>query len=265
MPLVSKVKVEGSLKEAIEQAVKQIGGFDRFIKNGERVLLKPNFNTADPFPASTDPVFLKAVVELVYQAGAGQVIIGESTTMALKTRSVMEKLGIFNLEKEALPAPKIIAFDEEGRWVKKEIPKGKYLKCVGLPEILDKVDKLILLPCLKTHFLGQFTGSLKISIGFVKPIERLGFHANHLNEKIAELNTVINPDLIIMDGRKCFINRGPSEGEIAEPGLILASENRVAIDIEGIKIIQGYDGNSLSGLQPEDLGQIKTAKELGIK
>jgi len=241
-----------------------IGGFGQFIKNGDKVLLKPNFNTADTYPASTDPAFLKAVVELVYQAGAGEVIIGDSCTMSLKTRKVMEKLGIFRIEKEMTFAPKVIIF-EEGKWQKKKIPQAKYLKSASIPEILDKVDKLILLPCLKTHFLGQFTGSLKIAVGFMKPRERLRLHAGHLNEKIAELASIINPDLIIMDGRKCFINKGPSEGELAEPNLILASESRMAIDIEEIKIIQGYARNSLNGLAPEELLQIKRARGLGIK
>ena len=176
----------------------------------------------------------------------------------------MEKLGIFDFEKEASPAPRILVF-EEGNWVEKKVPRGKYLKSVSLPEILDKVDKLILLPCLKTHCLAQFTGSLKIAIGFMKPIERLHLHARHLNEKIAELSSVIKPDFIVMDGRKCFINKGPSYGQLAEPGLILASESRMAIDIEGIKIIQGFEGNSLGGIRPEDLGQIKRARELDIK
>lgn len=264
MASVSKILVGDELKEAIREAVEKIGGFDVFIKAGDRVLLKPNFNTADPYPASTDPEFLKAVVELVYQAGAREVIIGESSTMSLKTRSVMEKLGIFAFEKECSPAPKVVVF-EEGDWIKKEIPNGEYLKSVTVPRLLDEVDKLILLPCLKTHFLGQFTGSLKISVGFMKPIERLRLHASHLNEKVAELNLVIKPDLIIMDGRKCFITKGPSEGQVEEPGLVMASTSRVDIDIEGIKIIQGYEGNALAGIDPEDIAQIKRAKMVGIK
>jgi len=264
MPLVSKIKVENNLKEAIAKAVEQIGGFGQFIKSGDKVLLKPNFNTADPYPASTDPAFLKAVVELVYQAGAREVLIGDSSTMALKTRKVMEKLGIFNLAKELAPAPKILVFEEEA-WVKKPIPQGQYLKSASVPEILDKVDKLILLPCLKTHLLAQFTGSLKIAIGFIKPIERLRLHSGRLGEKVAELNTIIEPDLIIMDARKCFITKGPMDGQLAEPDLILASESRVAIDVEGIKIIQSFVGNSLAGIQPEDIIQIKRARELDIK
>lgn len=261
---VSKIQVKDNLKEAIQKAVWEIGGFGHFIKKGDKVLIKPNFNTADPFPASSDPQFLKAVVELVYAAGAGEVIIGDSSMFLLKTRNVMKKLRIFDFEKELNPAPKIVIFDE-GNWMKKEIPKGKYIKNVSLPEILDRVDKLIFLPCLKTHKSGQFTGSLKLSVGFIKPIERLRLHSNHLREKVAEINTVIKPDLVIMDGRKCFITKGPSNGQVKEPDLILASIGSVAIDIEGIKIIQSFEGNALSGMRPEDLSQIKHARELGIE
>ena len=263
MSTVSKIKVENNLKEAIKRSVEEIGGFEKFIKKGDKVLLKPNFNTADQFPASTDPAFLKAVVELIFEYGAGEVIIGDSSTMALKTRKVMEKLGIFDLVKTMLPAPKILVFDEE-KYIKKEIFQGKYLKSVNVPEVLDRVDKLILLPCLKTHFMAQFTGSLKLSVGFMKKIERLRMHSWHLSEKIAELNLVIKPDLVIMDGRKCFITKGPSEGQLAEPGLILASESRVAIDIEEIKIIQNYEGNSLAGIASAEILQIRRARELNI-
>ena len=265
MNKVVKIKIEDAagLKDAIKKAVEQIGGFGKFINKGETVLLKPNFNTADPYPASSDPRFLEAMVELVYEEGAGQVIIGDSCTMALDTKKVMEKLGIFELQ-NLRPAPKIIIFDE-GKWVKNKIPKGKYLKTASLPEILQKIDKLILLPCLKTHFIVKFTGSLKISVGFMKPRERIHLHMSYTQEKIAELNTLIKPDLIVMDARKCFIAGGPSEGRLAEPDLILASLSRIAIDEEGIKIIQSFEKNCLGNINPRELPQIKRAIELGIK
>ncbi len=141
---------------------------------------------------------------------------------------------------------------------------GKYLKFVFVPEILDRADKLILLPCLKTHSQAQFTGSLKLSIGFMKPSQRVRLHWRNLQEKIAELNKIINPNLIIMDARKCFINRGPSEGELREPNFILASDDRIAIDLEGIKIIQSFKGNSLENINPWKLPQIKMAIDLGL-
>ena len=263
MNKVSKVKVAENLKESIEEAVDSLGGFGKFINKGDVVLLKPNFNTSDPSPASTDLEFLKIVTELVYDCGAKIVIIGDSSTMSLNTRKVMEKIGVFELEKMERP-PRIYVFDER-KWIKKTIPEGKYLKNVSVSEYLDRVDKLILLPNLKTHFLAQFTGALKLSIGFVKPFQRVGFHFKNLQEKIAELNKIINPDLIIMDARKCFIKKGPAEGELREPGLVLASTDRVAIDIEGVKIIQGFKGNSLKGVDPYQIPQIKRAIEIGIK
>lgn len=262
MSKVSKIKVEKSLKESILKAVNLLGGFEQFINRGEVVFLKPNFNTADPSPASSDPEFLKAVTELVYDCGAKIVMLGDSSTMSLNTRKTMEKLKIFDLENMERP-PRIYVFEDRG-WVKKEIPNGKYLKTVFVSTLLDRADKLILLPCLKTHFKAQFTGSLKLSIGFMKPLQRVRLHLRHLQEKIAELNKIINPDLIIMDARKCFINRGPARGEVQEPNLILASTNRVAIDVEGIKIIQGFKGNSLRNIDPWELPQIKKSIEFGL-
>jgi len=262
MNKVAKVKSEKNLKEAISKAVDLIGGFKKFIKKGDVVFLKPNFNTADPYPASTDLEFLKAIGELVYSFGTKLVMIGESSTVTMNTRKIMTKLRIFDLLEMKQP-PRIFVF-EEGEWVKKEIPGGKYLKSVSIPEILSRADKLILLPCLKTHIQAQFTGALKLSVGFMKPSQRVRLHLKNIQEKIAELNKIINPDLIIMDARKCFISGGPSKGEIREPNLILASEDRISIDIEGIKIIQGFKGNSLAKIRAEELPQIKRAVELGL-
>lgn len=260
---VAKVQFQGNLKDTVSQAVAQIGGMGNFISEGDTVLLKPNFNTADPYPASTDMKFLEAVIDLCYDAGAKVVMVADSSTMSLNTRKAMERIGVFDLEKRERPARVYVL--EEREWVKKKIPNARTLKSVSIPKLLDRPDKLIYLPCLKTHFQAQYTGALKLSVGLMKPLQRVGLHLVRIQEQIAELNTMIHPDLVIMDARKCFINQGPSHGELVEPNLILASAGRVAIDIEGIKIIQSFPGNSLAGIVPEELPQIKRAMELGIE
>ncbi|MCL5093833.1 MAG: DUF362 domain-containing protein [Patescibacteria group bacterium] len=262
MVKVVKVKANYELKGSIMKVVEPLGGFKAFVKKGETVLLKPNFNTADPFPASTDLGFLKTIVGLCYDQGAKLVMVGDSSTMSLNTRKVMEEKNIFSLEKLDRPA-RVYVFDERD-WVTKKISDGKYLKKACITEYLDKADKLILLPCLKTHFKAEFTASLKLSIGFLKPRERIGLHIRKIEEKIAELNTLIYPDLIIMDARKCFITGGPEHGELREPKTILASTDRVAIDIEGIKIIQSFEGNNIKGKDPWKFPQIKRAVDLEI-
>lgn len=262
MTEVVKTKEEGDLKKTILSLLNELGGFDSFVKKGDVVLLKPNFNTSDPFPASTDMGFLSAVAELAYESGAKLVMIGDSSTMTMNTRKIMEKLGVYSLL-ETEPPSRIYAF-EEGEWVKKEIPGGKFLKEVSLPDIIERPDKIIFLPCLKTHKYARFTGSLKLSVGFMKPSERVWLHLKGLQEKTAELNKMIKPDLVIMDARKCFITGGPSKGKLEEPGVIMASKSRVSIDIEGIKLIQSYKGNSLKDINPLELPQIKRAIEMGI-
>jgi Uncharacterized conserved protein len=161
------------------------------------------------------------------------------------------------------PWLKVVDFSK-GKYVKKTVLGGKYLKSVRVPELLDQVDKVFVLPCLKTHSMAQYTGALKIAVGIMKRSERWAMHASHLQEKIAEINVAYKPDLIVMDARKCFITNGPMTGEVREPGLVLASTDRVALDLEGVRIIQSYEGNDLAGLKPEELPQIKRALELGI-
>jgi uncharacterized protein (DUF362 family) len=97
----------------------------------------------------------------------------------------------------------------------------------------------------------------------MKPSERMLLHARHLEEKIADLNLVVHPNLVIMDGRKCFINGGPASGELRNPNVILASGDRIAIDVEAIKVIESFEGASLKG-DPWGFTQIRRAVELGI-
>ena len=257
--LVSKVGNVKNLKDDILKAVDLIGGFKKVVSKGDEIWLKPNFNTADPPPASSDPEFVKAVIELLFEHGAGKVILGESSMVSLSARKVLAETGMIAKAEEA--GAELIFFDE-GRWVKVSTGR-KYLKEVSLPENALKAEKLVYVCCMKTHRWAKFTLSLKLAVGFMKPSERMMLHARHLEEKIADLNLVVNPNLIIMDGRKCFITGGPANGELREPNVILASGDRIAIDVEALKIIQSYEGASLNQ-NPWSYAQIRRAVELGI-
>ncbi len=260
MNSVSKITAEHNLEKSIENVLEPLGGISQFISKGDRVLLKPNFNTADPPPASTDIHFLRAITQQVLTCNPTSITIGESSTIITNTKKVFEDKGTDELKK-IHQTVNVVNFETE-KWITKKIPKGKHLKKVAVPEILDHIDTLILLPCLKTHSMAHFTGSLKLSVGFMKPKQRIAMHTGSLQEKIAELNAIIHPDLVIMDGRKCFISGGPEKGELREPNLLLASTDRVALDIEGVKIIKQYEGNSLEGIEAEELTQIQLAKEI---
>jgi len=257
--LVSKVAASRNVKEGILRAVDLIGGFEKIVEKGDEILLKPNYNSADPPPASTEPEFLKAIVQLLYEHGAGKVVVGESSMQSLSTRKIMEKTGTLAMLKDS--EAEIVFFDE-GEWMKVDVG-GKYLKTVSLPERALKFDKLVYACAMKTHFRADFSLSLKLAFGFAKGSERLAFHLSHLKEKLVDLNLVVHPNLIIMDGRKCLITGGPFSGEVREPNVILASGDRIAMDVESIKIIESFEGSKLKD-DPWSYTQIHRAVELGL-
>lgn len=259
--LVSKINAGKNLKDSFRKAIGLIGGITKYVSKGDTVLIKPNYNSDDPFPASSDPDALKALAELVYDAGAKKVIIGESSGLLWKpTRRTLEKMGVTWAAKES--KSQLVNFDEE-EWEEKEI-NGKYLKKIKVPKILSKVDKIIYFPCLKTHRNGRFTMSLKLSVGMIATLERVPMHMFNLEKKIAEINLAFKPVLIVIDARKCFVTGGPASGKVEEPGLILASNDRVAIDVEGIKILQSYKAKNRLNGNPWELPTIKRAVELEL-
>jgi len=269
-PLVSKVAYEGNLKKSIKLSVSLIGGIKKLVKKGDIILLKPIYNTADPYPGSSDPEFIKAVIDILYEAGAGKVILGERTAF-LHSRKVLEQAGIVKVAEEAGAEVRVFGkdgwqalFDRKG-WQRIKVSGGQYLRKVSIAKEALEIDKIVYAPLIKTHHAADFTGAIKLSMGLVKPFfDQITFHAKHLHEKLAELGLLVKPDLIIMDARKVFITGGPARGELREPNLILASGNQVAIDVEGVKILQSYAGNGLADKNVWDLMQIKHAVELGL-
>jgi len=262
MYLVTKTKSSDSLKTDIQKLVQPIiGNLSDFIKPTDRILLKPNFNTADPFPGSTAMDFLQAVIEIFSEAKPKELIVGESCTYFLNTEKVCHDIGAPTVMQKF----KVTWHNfETGEWVKVEVPGGKYFKSIKIPKIVQEVDKIILLPCLKTHFLAAYTGALKINIGMLKPSQRSLLHLNHLQERIAEVASIIKPSLIIMDGRKCFTESGPDKGKLEKPNILMAGNDMVALDVEGLKILQSYNADNKLGTDPWALTQIKRAIELSL-
>lgn len=257
MPQVSRVRVTGDLRCDVARAVEAVGGWEG-LNAGGTVLVKPNYNSAHPPPGSTATDFLRAVLLLLREHGAETLMLGESTSH-LRHRKVLKRAGVFDVTQE-LDVP-VVIFDEDG-WEKVTVG-GEYLKRVKLARALRRVDRVVYLCCPKAHHAAQFTGSLKLGMGFVNNWQRTLWHLRHLQEKIADLNLVLRPDLIVADMRRTFIAGGPATGELRGPGLLLASRNRVGIDVEAIRVIQSFPGHSL----PDDaraITQIARAIELGL-
>jgi len=260
--LVSRVITDDDIKASVDRVVALLGGLGRAIDRGDRVLVKPNFNSPDPYPGSTELVFLRSVVELLLEAGA-TVTIGESSGGLWRpTRKVLSKLGVFEMARHL--NVELIAFEDRADdWVRVKVG-GDYLSTVTMPRSAYETDKIVYLPLMKTHNVTRFSGALKLAVGFMHPGQRRALHARNLEQKVAEISLCWQPNLVIMDGRKAFVSGGPDKGQLVEPGLLLASGDLVAIDVEAMKVLLTYKAKNKLVHDPWQSLQIATALKHGI-
>jgi uncharacterized protein (DUF362 family) len=241
--------------------------------SGKRVALKANFNSADPFPASTHPDTLRAIAEILKKAGAERVTLAERSGMGV-TRRVLEEMGVFELGEKV--GFEVVVSDElaKGEWVKFGREGTHWLKGFCIAKCFVDSDVIVQTCCLKTHrFGGHFTLSLKNSVGLVAkrvPGEVYDYmwelHTSPFQRQmIAEINRHYAVDVVVVDGIRAFINGGPERGEVVEPNLMLASKDRVAIDAVGVAILRFYGATGNVGKGGIfELEQIRRAAELGI-
>ena len=237
---------------------------------GKNVLIKPNFNTADPTPGSTHNDTLLALVEELWEMGAKSIGLGERSYP--RTLTVMEQKGILSImdEKDV----KVIDFDDlaDKDWVRFK-PKGTHWADgfrIARP-ILD-AECLVSTCCLKTHqYGGIFTMSLKLHVGVV-PTFRNGYsymdelHSSPYQRKmIAEINEPFKPDLVVLDGIDAFVDGGPATGKHAKGNVFLASKDRVAVDAVGVAILKSLGSNtSIMKRKIFEQEQIARAIELNL-
>jgi uncharacterized protein (DUF362 family) len=237
---------------------------------GKNVLIKPNFNTADPAPGSTHNETLAALVEEAWKMGAKSVSVGDRSFPP--TLEVMEKKGILPLL-EKLEA-QVANFDDlpEKDWVEFKPKDSHWPDGFRIARPVLESEYLISTGCLKTHqFGGIFTLSLKLHVGVV-PTSRQGFeymrqlHSSpHQRKMIAEINEPFKPNLVIMDGIEAFVDGGPATGKGARGNVFWASSDRVAVDAVGVALLKHLGSNErIMNRKIFEQTQITRAVELGL-
>ena len=239
----------------------------------DKVALKANYNSADPFPASTHIDTLGSIIKKLKDANVGGITLAERSGMG-NTRKVLETMGVLKLSNDL--GFNVIVLDDESKenWVKIDRNETHWLKGFYIHKLFLDTKRVIQTCCLKTHrFGGHFTLSLKNSVGLVAKRFHGGIYnymaelhmSPYQRQMIAEINKHYNVDFVIMDAIKAFLNKGPETGKIAEPNLLLASNDRVAIDAVGVAILRNYGVETSIAKGPIfELDQIKRAAELDI-
>jgi uncharacterized protein (DUF362 family) len=262
MTKVAVVKTQ-SRDAGIREAV---GLLDIAPMKGKRIFLKPNFNTADPFPAGTHNDTLAALIREIKSRGAAEITLGERSGPP-PTRKVMEEKGIFDLSKEL--GFGVLNFEEldEAAWKHFNPPGNHWPDGFFVPRPLAEAEYVVSTCCLKTHqYGGVFTMSLKLAVGTTpKKLMRALHSSPDQRLMIAEINTAFSPKLIVMDGVEAFVDGGPSSGKKASAGVIVAGTDRVAVDAVGVAVLKELGSNeAIMGRKIFEQEQITRAAELGL-
>jgi uncharacterized protein (DUF362 family) len=240
---------------------------------GDRLLLKPNYNSADPAPAATHPDTLRALVGELQELGARAITIGERSGMG-DTRAVLEQAGVFALADELGCATRVFDELEAHEWVVRQPRDAHWEAGFAVPRLLLDSDSVVQTCNLKTHrYGGHFTLALKNSVGLVARTTTPGgrnymseLHSSpYQRQMIAEINAVYAPALIVLDGVEAFLDGGPDTGRRASPGVVLAGTDPVAMDAVGVAILRHF-GTTPAVSQGRIFAQAQIARavELGL-
>jgi uncharacterized protein (DUF362 family) len=239
-------------EKMVRAAVDRIGGIRRFIKPGERVLIKPNvaWDRQPEQAANTNPLVVQAVVKLCLEAKAASVWVTD-----VPVNDAPRTFARSGIEDAVKRAGGMIKFTSESDFVSTDI-RGEALGVWPVSMFYHHVDKVINMPIVKHHSLSKCTMSMKNLYGV------LGGRRNRLhqaiNTSIADLATAIRPTFTLLDATRVLKRNGPTGGDLAD----VAVENTVIAGVD-IVAVESY-GVRFLDLTPADVPYITIAEQRGV-
>ena len=266
------VVINGDPAAATRKALEAMGGISRFVKKGQRVVLKPNmsFNNPPDRASTTHPLVVATVAEACLEAGAQRVAVLDYPLR--KGELCLERSGIRDACK-SIKGVHVAALEERKFFREIKVPQGKVFDRVEVMNEALECDVLINLPQAKSHSATGVSLGIKGLMGLIW--DRWSFHSKYdIDQALADLATVIKPQLTILDATRALVSGGPGgPGEVVKPNLIIAGIDPVAVDSYAVSIAPWYGQNfkgrqvkhllmaNQRGLGKVDLDQMKILKE----
>ncbi len=240
-------------EELIERGLQAMGGIGRFVKQGQAVVIKPNFSvprTPDQ-AATTNPFMVAALVKRCLGAGAKSVKVIDNPFT--NPQICLENSGIRRAV-EAVGGKVLATTKLSNEYYTAVNAGGSILQSIQYSKDVLEADTFISFPILKHHNGAGLTMGLKNMMGLVW--DRGFFHRTDLHRTIAELNAFKKPQLVIMDAIRGITTHGPmGPGTIREYNQVIFGTDPVAVDSYGAELF---------GLKAADIGHIAIAAELGV-
>jgi uncharacterized protein (DUF362 family) len=242
-------------REITRRAIAAIGGIERFVNKGNDVIIKPNVCTAYysfEYAATTNPEVVAAIVQLCLEAGAKRVRVMDFP-FGGSAQASYDKSGIGAAVKTAGGAMEAMS---NMKYRDVQIPQGKRLKQWKVYGDIQDADVVINVPIAKDHSGATLTLGMKNLMGVV--LDRNGMHSRGLHQSIADINTVVRPQLTVVDAIRILTNNGPTGGnlnDVKKLDTVIASADIVAADAFA---------TTLFNMKPADIDYIRFGNEMGL-
>ena len=246
----------GEPEALVRQALAAMGGLERFVPRGAKVIVKPNICVAHSYQyaATTNPWVVGTLVKMCFEAGAGSVRVmdypfGCTEQEGYATSGIREQVEATGGEM-AYMTPLF-------KYVKTPIPDGVELKEIEVYEDILKADVLINVPIAKDHSSTRLTLGMKNLMGVI--LNRNTMHVN-LGQRIADLTSLIRPRLTVVDAVRILVANGPSGGgdlnNVKKIDTVIVSPDIVAAD--------SYATTLFENIQPTDIQYIAKGAAMGL-
>ena len=242
----------------VDRALKPLGGMAAFVRNGDRVVVKPNigWDRTVEQGANTNPDVVKAIVQQCLEAGAKRVLVFDRSVN--DPRRCYANSGIQAAVESIGDSRAQCVFQDQNKFVPVQIEKAKSLKefLFYKDALATDCDCYINLPIAKHHKLSKLTIGMKNAMGVIGG-NRGEIHKG-IHQRIADLNLVIRPKLTIVDATRILLRNGPTGGSLDDVKILdtlIASADPVAADAYA---------TTLFDMKPEELGSTVAAAKLGL-
>jgi uncharacterized protein (DUF362 family) len=220
-------------------AVNTLGGMSRFVKAGNRVVIKPNMSFPNPpgWATTTHPDVVKELASMCLEAGAASIIVLDNPLRNAKL--CLERSGI-RRAMESIPKSRTERIESERFYKEVAVPEGIELTSTMIMKQVLDADVLIAAPVAKSHSATGLSLSMKGMMGLI--YNRRDFHLNmELNTAVVDLCTVLKPQLSVIDVSRLLTSGGPGgPGKVLTPNKIVASTDMVAADAMTVQLGTWY-------------------------
>ncbi len=240
----------------VQETINLLGGMSQFVKPGNKVVVKPNigWDRTPEQAANTHPLVVKTLIELALEAGAAEVRVFDYTCN--EKRRCYNNSGMLEAIKSIGNKKAKLYHVDKRKFVPVKIAKGRSLKEWKIYKDALTADSYINVPVAKHHGLSRLTLGLKNSMGVIGG--RRGSLHHDLGQNLADLATVIQPSLTIVDATRILLNNGPQGGsieDVKQMDTLIGSTDPVAADALA---------TTLFGLKPNDISSTVAAHRMGL-